>query len=193
MLLMTFILVVIFLLVVLFSAVHISIQYTYEKDNQYMIITVFLLKIRFFKKKYDLKAFGEEHNLFDGIHFESFPEKLNSLHQTWKEANRVMMNFLMKVRLHHFSWVTAGGTGDAFTTGIASGSIWSVKGIMTGYFLEKVQLKCKPYIYVEPNFQEMFVRTDLDCIVSIRFGQAILAIIKLTRRPIIIKKPGGRS
>ncbi|WP_249872013.1 DUF2953 domain-containing protein [Oceanobacillus saliphilus] len=176
------ILVFVLVLVLFYSKVRISIQYTYVENNQHVTISIFIFMIRFFKKKYDLRAFVTDKNLLEEIKFDSFSAKIKALHQTWKEATQLLTDMLKKVHLHHFSWITTGGTGDAFTTGLASGGIWSIKGIITGYLLEKVRLDCHPYIYVEPQFQQKFLRTDVDCMFSIRFGQAIQALIKLNRK-----------
>ncbi|MFC4022520.1 DUF2953 domain-containing protein [Oceanobacillus longus] len=184
MLLVIFGLVVIILIIMLLSKIIVSIQYTYEQNNQHVTFSVFILRIRCFKKKYDLAEWSEQKLEMVDIHFESFSERIKTSYKVMKDANKRITEVLQKVRLHHYSWVTVGGTGDAFSTGIASGGIWTIKGIITGFFLEKVQLECKPKIHVEPHFQQRYLRTDFDCMVSIRIGQAIRALIKLIRKPI---------
>ncbi|WP_087971924.1 DUF2953 domain-containing protein [Oceanobacillus rekensis] len=184
MLLVIICLIAVLLLLVFFSKIVISIQYTYELNKQFVTFSIIVLRIRIFKKKYDLTDVKEHKNIEDHLNFESFPEKIKTIHQTWKNLNRVINKILQKVRVHHFSWVTTGGTGDAFTTGMASGGIWSVKGILTGFLFEKIQLKCRPYIHVEPNFQQRFLQSDLECMISIRFGQAIHGLIKIIKTPI---------
>ena len=184
MLLIIICLIVVLLLLVLFSNIIISIQCTYELNKQFVALSIFILRIRIFKKKYDLSNFNERKNKDEHMNFGSFPDKIKSIHQTWKDINQIINTILQKVRVHHFSWVTAGGTGDAFTTGMVSGGIWSIKGILTGFIFEKMQLKCMPYIQVEPHFQHRFLRSNFDCMISIRLGQAILGLIKIIRTPI---------
>ncbi|MGJ9457222.1 DUF2953 domain-containing protein [Oceanobacillus sp. CF4.6] len=176
--------VIILILLFVLSKIIVSIQYTYEQNNQHVTLSVFILRIRCFKKKYDLAEWSKQKFEMEAIHFESFSERIKTSYKIWKDANKRITEVLQKVSLHHYSWVTVGGTGDAFSTGIASGGIWTIKGIITGFFLEKVQLKCKPNIQVEPHFQQRYLRTDFDCMVSIRIGQAIHALIKLIRKPI---------
>ncbi|WP_337019599.1 DUF2953 domain-containing protein [Oceanobacillus massiliensis] len=169
----------ILLLLLFFSKIIISVQYTYEQNEQQLTFSIFILGIRIFKRKQDLTARDSKLPAFGDISFRSLPEKIKEFHSYLNEINRTMEGVLQKVRLHHFKWITTGGTGDAFTTGMASAGVWTVKGMVTGFFMRRFQVKCKPFIHVEPNFQQRFLHSEVDCMVSMRLGQAMYTFIKL--------------
>lgn len=164
----------------LFTNVHITLHYTYEQSAHQIAIAIFVFHIKCYKKNIDLTRTKNEHTDTETVEFQSYPMELKKIYLKMKKEDDGS-KILSKVKLRHFSWVTAGGTGDAITCGFVSGGLWAIKGMFIAFINEKIQLKCKPFIHVEPNFQQQFLKTDLDCMLSIRLGQAIFVLIKLMR------------
>ncbi|MCP8967458.1 DUF2953 domain-containing protein [Ectobacillus ponti] len=108
-------------------------------------------------------------------------EKLPELIKTAGDIHTIIKGFLRKIKVKKFEWITHFGTGDAAATGIASGGIWSVKGIVAGFLANYMQVVRAPELQVHPVFQGKVTATQLDCTVSFQIGQAMIAGLKLFR------------
>ncbi|MBU9721119.1 MULTISPECIES: DUF2953 domain-containing protein [Bacillaceae] len=120
-------------------------------------------------EKYTLHRF-----LDDMKHFERFVKHVIGLHT-------IVRKFMSKVSVNEFHWKTLIGAGDAAITGSASGLLWAIKGNTIGIMSHYMQVKAEPKIYIEPEFQQLMVKTSFKCMVSFRIGHAILAGIKVLR------------
>ncbi|MFA1821301.1 DUF2953 domain-containing protein [Virgibacillus oceani] len=169
-----------FLIFILLSHIYISFKLLYTDQEHYFSITIKLFRIRMFKKSYPLVP--ENINLsHSNPEFENFSSKLHKLLESVKLFKQTLTIILKKLKLHELNWVTSGGTGDAATTGITAGGIWSIKGMIAGLFGNFTQVKCEPVIRVNPDYQKLYFRSTLDCMVSIQIVQAIHIIIKIFR------------
>ena len=88
---------------------------------------------------------------------------------------------LKKVSISQFEWHTRVGTGDAATTGIASGAIWALKGSAAGAASAYMSFNAKPVLSVTPFFQHRILQFQIDCMFQLRIGNAILAGIKIMK------------
>jgi len=95
--------------------------------------------------------------------------------------HRILRRFLSKVRVHQLLWDTQVGTSEASTTGMLCGGIWTLKGSLMGFISSIMQLKTTPELYVTPYFQQKHSQTRVKCMISFRFGQAILAVLLIVR------------
>jgi len=95
--------------------------------------------------------------------------------------HRILRRFLSKVRIHVFMWDTQVGTSDASTTGLLCGGIWTLKGSIIAVISSYMQLRTHPELYVTPYFQQKHSQTRVKCMISFRFGQAILAVFLIVR------------
>lgn len=174
-----FMVIILLFVLILFLRIYIRIQYTLEREEQKIGVSIFIAKLQLIQKDIPL---GELH---DTAILDNLDEKMDiQLKPVLKTANKILealKKILRQTKLHDLNWNTLIGTGEASSTGIASGMLWSVKGSLVGYFLEKVILTCNPVIQVNPEYQRASFQTNLDCMVSIRLGKAILGFLKLTR------------
>jgi len=92
-----------------------------------------------------------------------------------------LQTLLKEMQMHEFTWQTKGGTGDAFTTSIASGTMWAMKGWLIGYLSQHLHLCGKPQINVQPDFQNARLETAFSCMISFRLGKTILGILRVMK------------
>jgi hypothetical protein len=85
------------------------------------------------------------------------------------------------VYIEEFEWYTTIGTGDAGSTGIFSGLLWTIKGSLVGLVGQLMNLNQPPKIEVHPSFQMPIVRTNLQCMFSFRMGKAMLAAYQIVK------------
>lgn len=90
-------------------------------------------------------------------------------------------SLLKELRLLELNWQTKGGTGDAFTTAIASGAIWAMKGWFVGYLSQHLKLCENPQIHVQPDYQRNSLQTSFSCMISFRLGKTILEIMRVMK------------
>ncbi|MBR3119575.1 DUF2953 domain-containing protein [Oceanobacillus profundus] len=178
MLLIILLVIILFLWLIFLSHVYISMQYIYDQTKQHVTVSVFILRIRLYKKYYDLSNINEKSNTSSETDLNFFSGRIKSYHQKLQKVDQLLNTVLKPICLRHFTWSTVGGTGDAALTGIMIGGIWTIKNTVSLYLINKLQLKCKPIIHVEPNFQHRFLYTNLDCMLSMRLGKAMYVFTK---------------
>ncbi|QDP40864.1 DUF2953 domain-containing protein [Radiobacillus deserti] len=92
-----------------------------------------------------------------------------------------MEKLLRPVKIHRFHWISRIGVGDASITGMLTGAVWGMKGTVLHYVSKHMTFKKKPTLQVIPLFQHTYSMTKLECMVSIRVGQAIYAFIQFMK------------
>lgn len=120
---------------------------------------------------------------------QSFQETLSLLHQFSNGAvqrmrdMRVITSLIFeRIRFHKITWNTEAGTGKADTTGMITGGIWGIKGMVMGVLASNSTFTSEPSISVTPFFNQQRISSVFDCMISIRFGQAIYAFLKMIRK-----------
>ncbi|MDI6871306.1 MAG: DUF2953 domain-containing protein [Bacillota bacterium] len=90
---------------------------------------------------------------------------------------RFMLRLLERVpwRTEELSWVTRVGAGDPALTGMLSGLLWGLKGVVFGVLAERMTFERKPVIRVLPDFESVAFRTTFRCIVRARVRDIIRA------------------
>ncbi|WP_174614047.1 DUF2953 domain-containing protein [Virgibacillus ihumii] len=111
--------------------------------------------------------------------FQTTSRNLIHIVKAYRDAATIL---LKRFTFQRFYWKTEFGTGKADGTGLATGGIWASKGFLTGYFANKSTFKSEPSISVIPYFNRKCFRSELECIVSIRVGQAMYALLKVIRK-----------
>jgi hypothetical protein len=175
-----------FIFIILLSRIYVSINLLYTDQAKQVSVTVSLFRIRLFKKNYPLQPESINLPRFEP-EFDNYSSKLHSLLESVKLMQQTITIIFEKLKLHKLHWVTEGGTGDAASTGAAAGGIWSLKGMATGLIGNATRLECKPVIQVLPDYQKLFFRSTLDCMVSIQIAQAIHIVFKIIRLFISMK------
>ncbi|OZU89709.1 hypothetical protein CIL03_00785 [Virgibacillus indicus] len=174
---------VILIAAALYSRIYVTFNYSYTREKHILSVTIAIYKLKVFRKQINLsEELNDSLNNKQQPDFGSFQEKLKSIFQQLKSLNDAANQVLGYLQIQQLNWHTNGGTGDAASTGIASGGVWMIKGIITGVLAEKMMMKCKPGLTVQPHFQLLFFQTKIDCIVSFRLGQTIYALFKVMRK-----------
>jgi hypothetical protein len=102
---------------------------------------------------------------------------------------KTVHQFTRKIECHRLDWETIIGTDDASESGILSGTVWGAKYGFVSLLSQMVKLRSKPQINVLTDFSGRHFRTRLNCIVSIRLGDAIFSGLRLAWK--MYKAKGG--
>ncbi|MFC3040129.1 DUF2953 domain-containing protein [Virgibacillus xinjiangensis] len=170
------------LICLLFSRIYISITYTYSATEQYLTLRVTFLKVQMYSR--EIRKDKEEKDWLkaaDQFISGSFSETMKETVNTLKNSTHYLLAILKSTKFHRLEWVTQGGTGDAASTGILAGSAWSVKGALIGILADNSSLGCSPGIQVIPLFQKKELTSTIDCMVSMKAGKTIIALLKAKR------------
>lgn len=174
---------------VLYSRINVTFSYHYTQEEHILSVKVAIYKLKIIKKRINLsEEISTPKNKEQRPKFDTFQARLKHIFQQLKSLNDSANQLLAYIQIQQLNWQTNGGTGEAGTTGIASGGVWTIKGIIIGFLAEKAMLKCKPNLAVQPHFQLPFFQTKIDCIVSVRLGQAIYALFMMMRKSNIKEK-----
>ncbi|MCD8501904.1 MAG: DUF2953 domain-containing protein [Bacillaceae bacterium] len=189
------------LMAVPFLRLKINLSYLHDKDNDDLkikVTTLFgLLKFRFevpliaIDKESPSIVIKEEHHsgLGDSENTSKVTakdvtkgiEKVKDFLEHIVGFHKIGKNFLKKVKVHHFSWNTVLGIGDAAHTAVLTGVVWGLKGTILGIISNYMLLKVRPEIHVQPHFQLVTSHTELTCMFSFRLGNAILAALQVIK------------
>ncbi|MBP1947808.1 DUF2953 domain-containing protein [Virgibacillus litoralis] len=178
------ILLIIFVLVIiliLFSKIKVNSTVILNQEKQTAFIAVYFYRIRLMNKLIDLSEESYEDKSIREI-LKLLHSYSNNFLQKIKDLNDVATILLKRIYFQKLNWNTHFGTGDASSAGMVSGGIWGTKGLILGLINAKSNIKCDPVISVVPLFNQKYIESKFDCIVSIRIGQAIYGILKVIRK-----------
>ncbi|WP_339178580.1 DUF2953 domain-containing protein [Oceanobacillus sp. FSL W7-1293] len=167
--------IVLFIAFFLQSKWFIKIKYQFPEMRDVQI-SVYLYKWCVIRQK-NLRISNQEEMEKGFTHFYKLlrEKKLHVLKEMRLQA------LLKELQVLEFKWQTKGGTGNAFTTSVTSGTIWAVKGWLVGYLSQHLQLCGKPQINVQPDFQNVRLETAFSCMISFRLGKTILGIMRVLK------------
>lgn len=89
---------------------------------------------------------------------------------------RVMNKYIKSMHCERIQWNTLYGSEDAEQTGIVTGMLWTVKGLLITRLKKRVIVTNAPIINVNFLFGHNSFKVDFDCIFSIRLGNVINAM-----------------
>ncbi|TFJ92551.1 DUF2953 domain-containing protein [Lentibacillus salicampi] len=166
--------------IILYSRIKVVSSITLNQEKQTIRITCYFYRIRLLERSIDLTEETDQTL--------SFQETSSLLHKASRDFVQKIKDFhqaatliLERLQVHEIAWKTDVGTGQAHTTGMAAGGIWSTKGAVLGVLSAKSHLHCKPSIVVTPLYNQKWIGSTFDCMISIRAGQAIYALLKIIR------------
>ncbi|WP_010532383.1 DUF2953 domain-containing protein [Lentibacillus jeotgali] len=172
----------VFLIVFLYSRIKVFGSITLNQEKQVIWVACYFYRIRLLERSIDLTEEEPEHE-------KSFQETVSLLHkgsqniiQKARISHEIVTLILERLRFHDFSWQTEVGTGKAHTTGMAVGGIWSAKGAVAGMLSAKSHFHCRPSMTVTPVYNQKRIHSAINCMISIRTGQAIYALLKIIRK-----------
>ncbi|HET7656731.1 MAG TPA: DUF2953 domain-containing protein [Bacillales bacterium] len=192
--------VLILLGLIIFSRVHIGIHYHHHEDDDLLTISFKMWGIRIYTYKVPVIAIDEESASLVLKQEEEKPasQKKNKVKLTKADIikrikliqnllahiagfNRIMKRFLAHIIVSQFQWSTKVGLGNAAWTGVATGTIWSIKGNIVSVLSHFMRMKADPVVKVVPLWQGSHSETDLSCMLSFRIGQAMRAGIQIVK------------
>ncbi|GGJ96653.1 hypothetical protein GCM10007063_18880 [Lentibacillus kapialis] len=173
----------VFFIIILCSRIKLFNSVMLTQEEHVIRVVCYFYRIRLFEKSIDLAEADrdqKEETFQDSISFlhkssRNFAQKAQAFHET-------VSFILIRLRFHNLSWRTEIGTGKAHTTGIAVGGVWTSIGAVMGILTAKSHFLCEPTITVTPLFNQKHISSTFDCMISIRVGQAIYALLKIIRK-----------
>lgn len=200
---MDFILVILIILLILvgvwYSRVDVKIKFQKEGENDFLRISARFFHLITVRKEIPLLSLGEEGiSLKHQTEAPLLKEKKKRTMVTYRKIKQVRLKmkrivdrahdfyrmvrlFLAKIKVTRIDWSTEVGAGDAATSAILSGIIWSLKGSLLMVLDHYVTLSQRPNLRVVPNFQESVFRTDIDLSLTFPLGQAMKTAFQLLR------------
>lgn len=164
------------MLIIAFVKLSIHITFHHSKEQSTVYIQTLIFKWKIFKKELNLdQSQGEQ------INYMNFRDEILQFIKSMPTVYRNIIHFLSLIELSFFEWKTKGGTGDAVTTGISTGAVWTIKGIIIGFLREHMKKVDDLIVEVTPDFQKSFIQTDIRCMITIRLGKAIYGILQLSK------------
>ncbi|WP_123040849.1 DUF2953 domain-containing protein [Cohnella candidum] len=97
----------------------------------------------------------------------------------WKELSPWLKDTLKKVNCTRFRLDFRVGTGDAASTAVVSGLLWSVLGCAVGAAGHLVQLKAEPHGAVEPVYHAKEFTVVWEADFQVRAGSFFMSILHL--------------
>ncbi|MEC5421919.1 DUF2953 domain-containing protein [Virgibacillus sp. C22-A2] len=177
-----FLVFLILLFIILFSRVYFTCNFTYTPNERFIGITATVLRIPIFTKRVPINENNTDvTELIGELNYDNLSARIHHSIHMMRKVNSYTNTILKKSQFHKLVWITRGGTGDASTTGIATGGTWTVKYMLIGILKERSNLVCKPVVEVIPHYQNRFFQSNFDCMISIKIGHAIHALIKVIR------------
>ncbi|ASK62949.1 hypothetical protein CFK37_12745 [Virgibacillus phasianinus] len=168
----------------LFSKIYVSVHYYLLNSKQQASIQLYFLKIPLYRRNIHSTE-QKEHAIFELLKDEN---KLSSMLREGKlflkgtkAAYPNIYWLLKKLSFHKFVWHTNVGAGEASSTGVLSGGVWSLKGLAVALLRQVSHVGCALHVTVNPLFQQKLINTEISMKFSIRLGQAILGGLKILR------------
>jgi len=96
-----------------------------------------------------------------------------------KELKSWFIKLLAKVELSNWLWQSHVGTGDAMSSAMSCGLLWSAKGLLIGTISRYVKVMNSPIVGIQPHFQHKVFMTEWSCNVRLKLGSLVVASIYL--------------
>ncbi|WP_379965408.1 DUF2953 domain-containing protein [Ectobacillus sp. sgz5001026] len=164
--------------------------YSEEKQQLHVQVRIFFIRYTFdviaLVKKFQKKETkSRENDTKQDMPHEPFLlytiEKISDMIKSMVDIHTISKDFFRKVKVKQFSWCSYIGTGDAASTGLFSGFIWSVKGLMVGILSTYTKVKTLPKLAVTPVYDGTLTISELTCIFSFRTFHLLYFVLCLFR------------
>jgi hypothetical protein len=189
--------IILFFIIIFLSSIIIVIDFSHRKDDDHFKVQVRLWKfIRYTINIPTIKVEEDQPNIEyekqtssgNEEHTKVTPKDIHERLSDFQEIlehvlgmNKIIKKFLKTIRIKKFEWHTLVGLGDAASTGILTGAVWTVKGGILALLSHYMRMTAKPNYSVVPSFQIPASQTFLTCIFKMRIGNAILTGFKVLK------------
>ncbi len=169
---------VLFLVLSLFARLYVTFSYSFQGLNQEINVHVSIFRFSLMNKKLPIPAEKEDKTLFElGNHPDSLGDQLD----LWKDYVKQINNMFRRFRIHYLHWSTNVGTGEAASTGIISGLLWGIKSTLVAFITKQMNILQPADISVVPEFERETIKTEIDCLVSMKLADALLALFNMRK------------
>lgn len=90
-----------------------------------------------------------------------------------------MLFHSLKIKNKKFYWKTDFGLSNPALTGISTGFIWILKGMLFSFFTNRINFNNEPEIAVCPDFYNRYFQTTIRGIFSMFVGNIIVTVFKV--------------
>jgi hypothetical protein len=97
------------------------------------------------------------------------------------DLHEIMKQFYRHVTITKWEWRTTIGTGDAASTGLIAGLGWSLKYTIIGVVSRYTKMKTVPVIMIVPSYDRVVSETAFLCMFQFRIGHAMLAGLRVVK------------
>ncbi|OPZ71406.1 MAG: hypothetical protein BWY80_01334 [Firmicutes bacterium ADurb.Bin456] len=134
-------------------------------------------KIRTLKGKKDGRPVVEEKKNIPGVsRMMSALVKQIRLHRRYRAA---LYPLLRKTSLRRLDWQTELGTGEPAWTGVLTGALWGLKGLVLSYFYKLLTPGGKqPRLAIRPSFVKTCFKVSIDCTLEFRLVYLFFACLR---------------
>lgn len=143
-------------------------------------------KIRSLKKRERQKRAGKQKRFY------SYLEVFKKLKEGYKTSKHIFGYIARKIKIIEMDINIDIGADNASQTGIITGMIWAVIGILNSILIDNSR-KCKKKIIVTPDFMEKRFKMTVYCIFKVRIVHIIVVGLKLLKQFIKIRTGGDRN
>lgn len=137
------------------------------------------IRSRLMRKKGGKEAVLEEEKKILGI--KELMERYEYFRILMKTYEGVTVYVKKRALLEQFELEITAGTGDAFSTGLTGGVLWSAAGMITALFENNFRV-LKRKVIVNPDFLKKVFEVDLYCIFSLKLVHIIVVAFKILKR-----------
>jgi hypothetical protein len=189
--------IILFFIIIFFSSIIIVIDFSHRKDDDHFKVQLRLWKfIRYTINLPMIKVEEDQPNIEykkqsssgNTEHIKVTPKDIRERLSDFQELlehvagmNKIIKKFLKTIRIKKFEWHTMVGLGDAASTGVLTGAVWTIKGGILALLSHYMRMTAKPNYSVVPSFQIPASQTFLTCMFKMRIGNAILTGFKVLK------------
>ncbi|MGF9963504.1 DUF2953 domain-containing protein [Bacillus rhizoplanae] len=188
---------ILFVLLILLSKLSLKISLLYTETEKQCLFQVKIWMIHYTfdvleriekqqkKTGQKIEKAGEEGGTEDK--FVAMLDSIAEIIKRLQEIHTMFKGFLQKVKIKNWRWRSQIGTGDAASTGVVIGYVWSVKGMIVGTTGHYMDIIGAPQLEITPIFQGKTVASHCELTVSFRIYRAVKTVIRLF---VLLKKQG---
>lgn len=145
--------------------------YNNESDLKFRL-TLFKMTLMSVNQTFDLfDSAASGLDLFKWKHIEHLIEQGKENNSQAKKLKKMKA----MIRIRQLKWDTDLGTSDAFHTALICGWFWTIKALIYQSIKNFFGSSVTPAYSVRPSYYQSLTRSEVECIFSMRLGQAIYA------------------
>src|SRR5699024_5462117 len=188
MLILAIILSILFIVILLMMLpVKITLDVILSNRKWVFHVAVNVLRIRLYKKEWHKQVASIEETFLDDILETLISDREYKKTRHWmqdfiyqcKNLKLITVFILQHLVFHKIEWATHSGTGEASSSAIVTGGLWTIKNTSKGLLYNIRNVTCNTSVSVFPYFQHKLEGTELHCIFSIKIAKAISIFMRV--------------